>query len=306
MNRRESKKRTWYSRILLACAIIAVIYFIWRNTGQILRYDFQFRWSYLIASFFAAITTFLLNFYIWAKLAESFSLKADTIKSGKAWFLSQLGKYVPGKVGLLLVRLNAYKGYSKKKIAVATGIEYIASFASACILILVAIASAPQLIPSFVRWFAVFGLLFLLIFLYPTLLMRIVNWGFKLIKRSPIEEMPSYREILRFVCAYTCSGLIGGFSAFLLFNSFAPLHINHFLTLTGTFYAAGLVGIAAVFAPSGIGVREGVLCLILPAFIPKPTVIVGAIAMRLITTVAELILAGIFVLADRIWGREKQ
>ena len=54
------------------------------------------------------------------------------------------------------------------------------------------------------------------------------------------------------------------------------------------------------FLPSGVGIREGVLFLILPAFIPMPTVIVGAIAIRLITTAVELLLAGVFVLAERI------
>ena len=300
------KKRTWYSRLLFACVIIAVFYFIWRNTGQILQYDFQFNWYLLLASSFAAITAFLFNFYIWTKLAESFGLKAKLLVAGKAFFLSQLGKYVPGKVGLLLVRLDAYKGFSKKKVAVATGIEYIASLASACLIVLVALAFSPEQIPAYVRWITTVCAIFFILALYPPFMKKIVNWGLKLIKREQLEEFPSYRILLQFVGAYMLVGLLHGLGLYLLINSLSPVNFDHYLTITGTYYAAGLIGIAAVFAPSGIGVREGVLFLILPAFIPKPTVIVGAIAVRLITTVAELILAGIFVLADRIWGTEKQ
>ena len=159
---------------------------------------------------------------------------------------------------------------------------------------------SPTHIVDHVKWSAIVGLPVLIIILYPPFLKRIANFGFRIIRKPPLDEMPSYSLVLTTILAYTVTGLIGGFSAFLLFNSLTPLSFSLFFPLTGSFYAAGLIGIAAFFAPAGIGVREGVLFLLLPAFIPMPIVIVGAIAMRLITTFAEVFLAALFSFLYRV------
>ncbi len=236
----------------------------------------------------------------------SFGLKVPVLEAGKAWFLSQLGKYVPGKVTLFLVRLDAYRGYSKRKVAVATGVEYIALLASASILILVALASASQIVPYYIQWVAGVGTFLFLLILWPPLSMRLVNWGFKLLKREPIEEFPSYGLLLKFVGAYIFASLLNGMGLFFAINSLSPVNFTYFLIIAGIYEAAGLIGIAAVFAPSGIGVREGVLLLILPIFIPKPTVIVSTIAIRLIATITELFLSGVFVVAEKIWAKQNE
>ncbi|MCD6501249.1 hypothetical protein J7L01_01475, partial [bacterium] len=120
------------------------------------------------------------------------------------------------------------------------------------------------------------------------------------IKRAPIEKSPSYKTTLKFISAFMLVGLLHGMGLFFVLNSLAALSFSHYLTVTGVYYAAGLVGFFAVFAPAGIGVREGILMLVLPQFIPEPVVIVGAILMRLVITAAELFLAGASVVIEKI------
>jgi hypothetical protein len=252
------------------------------------------------------IAAYLVMVFIWTRVGLLFGLNAPMLKAGKAWFLSQLGKYVPGKVTLLLVRFDAYSDYPKSRVAIATGIEYIASLASACVLILVALASASQTVPHYIQWAAGVGTVSLLLLLWPPLSMRFINWGLRLLKREQIEEFPPYGLLVRFVGAYMLEGLLHGMGLFFVLNSFSSVNFDYFLTITGIYYAAGLIGLAAVFAPSGIGIREGVLFIVLPAFIPKPAVIVGAISIRLITTAAEIFLTGVFIVAEKIWTKERE
>jgi len=301
-----ANRRAWYSWLLLILVLSAVTWLILHNLDEIVQYNFRFKWRYLKLSFLFVSAAYLVMVFIWTRLTLSFGLDAPMLKAGKAWFLSQLGKYVPGKVTLLLVRLDTYRGYSKQKIAVATGIEYIALLASASVLVLVALASASQTVPYYIRWVAGVGAVLFLSLLWPPLLMRFVSWVSKLLTREPIEEFPPYGLLLRFVGAYMFSSLLHGMGLFFVLNSFSPVNFRYFLTITGAYYAAGLIGVSAVFAPSGIGVREGVLFLILPAFIPKPAVIVGVITMRLITTTAELFLAGVFVVTEKIWAKRSK
>jgi len=299
-------KNSWYRWILFVIVLTAVIWFIVHNLDEIARYDFRIKWPYLMLSFLFVIAAYLVMLFIWTRIGLLFGLNVPMLKAGKAWFLSQLGKYVPGKVTLLLIRFDAYRGYLKWKIAVATGIEYIASLASASILVLVALASASHIVPYYIRGVAGIGTVLFLFLLWPPLSMHFVNWCLKVLKRGPIKEFPPYGLLVRFVGAYMLEGLLNGMGLFFVLNSFSSVNFDYFLTITGIYYAAGLIGLAAVFAPSGIGIREGVLFIVLPAFIPKPAVIAGAIIIRLITTAAEIFLTGVFVVAEQIWAKARE
>ncbi|MBW2614755.1 MAG: flippase-like domain-containing protein [Deltaproteobacteria bacterium] len=296
-----TNKNSWYRWILFVIVLTAVIWFIVHNLDEIARYNFQIEWLYLTFSFAFVNGAYLVMVMIWIRLSQSFGLNVSMLKAAKAWLLSQLGKYVPGKVTLLLVRFDAYSDYPKRKIAVATGIEYIASLASAGLLILVALASAWQLVPYYIQWVAGIGTILFLFLLWPPLSMKLFNRGLRLLKKEQIEEFPPYGVLLRFVGAYSLAGLLHGMGLFLVLNSFSSVSFAYFLIIAGSYEAAGLIGLAAVFAPSGIGVREGILFLVLPAFIPKPSVIVSVIAIRLLNTIAEVFLTGVFIGAEKYW-----
>lgn len=292
-------RRSLLSYSLTILLLAALGYYIYRNFSKIRCYDFEFHWTLIIAAFFAALCGYLVMFSVWRKLADSFGLKAPTILAAKAYYFSQLGKYVPGKVGLVLVRMDAYRGYSRKSVALATGVEYVASFISACILVLVATVFWDIHLPPYLRWLALGLLVILLAALWPPVLKRAANILFKLIKRQPIQLVPSFGRMLIFVSMYLLVGLFYGLSLLLVLNSLSPVGFEYYFIVTGTFRFASLIGIAAIFAPSGIGIREGVLMLILPAFIPEPTVIIGAIMIRFVLISAELTLAGLFTLLEK-------
>lgn len=293
-------RKSWYSRALLIVVLIAVIWVVWKNVSEISTYSFELKYSYFIASFVVIVINYLFCFLIWHWLTVSFGLHVPIVKAARGWFLSYLGKYVPGKIALLLVRMDAYDGYSSKKVAVATIVEYIIALVAACLVVLISILFSPDIVPDYIRWVAVLGTVSLLVVLYPPLLKKLVNWVLKLIKKSPLHEVPTFKSIIMFVGNYMIATLVAGLAFYLILNSLSPVNFKYYIIITGVYGIAGLAGLAAFFAPSGIGVREGVIILILPAFIPEPAVIVGAIAIRLITTVTELLLAGLFVGIERI------
>ena len=298
-------KKSWYSRVLLSIVLVAVIWVVWKNISEISSYDFELEYGYFIASFIVIVINYLFCFLIWHWLTASFGLHVPIIKAARGWFLSYLGKYVPGKIVLLLVRMDAYDGYSSKKVAVATIVEYIVALVAACLVVLISLLFSPEIIPDYVRWVAIPGTVLLLVVLYPPLLKKTVNRVFKLIKKAPLHEVPTFKKILLLVGTYMIATLVAGFAFYLILNSLSPVSIKYYIVITGVYGIAGLAGLAAFFAPSGIGVREGVIFLILPAFIPEPAVIVGAVAIRLITTVTELLLAGFFVVIEHIHVRNK-
>ncbi len=295
---RQGGGRPWYSFVLTLAVIAALTYYIYENIGEIRRYQFHFEWVLMIAGFFSSLAGYLLMFLVWERLSRCFGLAAPRTRAARAFFMSQLGKYVPGKVGLILVRMDAYRGYSRRTVALATGIEYVLNFASACILVLFSTLFVRSGLPCMVRWLAAAMLTVMLVALWPPFLKAVANMMFKLLRRPPVDTVPSYGSILMLVLMYMMVGLLFGLSLFLVLNSLSSLSMEYYLPVTGTYWAATLIGMAALFAPSGIGVREGVLMVVLPSFVPEPTVIVGAILIRLVMTTAELSLAGLSRVLD--------
>ena len=66
------------------------------------------------------------------------------------------------------------------------------------------------------------------------------------------------------------------------------------MPIIGIYDAASLAGMAALFAPATIGVREVVIFLALPAMIAKVFVIAETVMIRIVTIIVEILLALFF------------
>jgi uncharacterized membrane protein YbhN (UPF0104 family) len=301
----SSPGKLWYSRILFIIVLSGVFYYIYNAVNDLAGFDYQINWAYLFLSFFFTVLAYLIHLTIWIYLARSFGIKFSFLSAANAWSLSQLGKYVPGKIGLLLIRMDIHSEVSKSKIAVATGVEFITTMTASCLLVLLSVAFIPELVSDYMRWVALSVALIFLLILYPPVLQKFSNLAFRLIKRTPLNELPSYGFLLKLVGANMLVGLPYGLGLFFAFNCFYSIGWNYFLIITSVYYIASLIGVAAIFAPAGIGVREGIVFLILPALISKPVVIFATILTRIIVTITEIFLASSFFLLDR-YAAKKQ
>ena len=176
--------------------------------------------------------------------------------------------------------------------------------ASACLLVLISIVFIPELQFSSLRWIAFISACLCVIILYPPILKKLTNWTFKLIKREPLNDIPSYALLLKLVGVNLLVGLPYGLGLFFAFNCFYHIGWNYFFIITAVYYVAALIGVAAIFAPAGIGVREGIVFLILPALISKPVVIFATVLTRIIITIAEIFLASLFFILDHHWTKK--
>ncbi len=296
------KAYVWFLRSIV---IVAVGWFVSHHIDELSQHEFTINWFYVWMSFFPTVLAYLIMLYLWYRISMAMGFGAPIIQVGRSWFLSMLGKYVPSNMMVLLVRFETYNGIPKRKIMVASGMEYAASLAAASIIVLVAVCSESHLVPAYVRWSAIMGTGFFLFLLYPPVLEMLLKVGFRVFRMDSAIKIPPYRQTLSYVGGYLFEGLLQGMGLFLVLRSMDPVQWSSYLLVVGTYQAAGLIGMAAFFAPGGIGVREGVLLVVLSTFISAPVVIVGAIIIRLINTVTELLMAGLFVFLDNIYYSDK-
>jgi len=299
MTSSTSKKRAVYRWLLFAATLAALGWFIARNSTDILRHSIPWHGPLFIFAFFAVAAAYLVKFGAWTRLASTMGLSAPLSKAGRAYFLSILGRYIPGKLGLALIRVEAYEGHAPRKVVMATAMELIIALTAALLLALVGLATSPASFPSYLRWAPLVIIIPLLIALSPPLVRRAVNTILRLAGREELDRFPSYRANLLFVLLYTLPGFLHGLGLFFVLNTLCHVPVSHYLTVTGIYYAANFIGVVAIFAPGGLGVREGILFLVLPALVGKENAILAAILIRLITVAAELALASVFAAIAR-------
>lgn len=281
--------------VLFILVLAAVAYFAVRTCGGIADYDLsKLSFLDLAAAFILIILGFVNRFFFWTVLTSSYGLKAPAATASRAFFSSLLGRYIPGKIGLFLIRLRAYGEKCSKKIVAASLItEYIAAMLAACILVIIGTVFVPVSNPLLTRWLPAGLLVILTTILHPSILKRVINLIFRIFRREPLETFPRIKTILLVTGGYFLTGLLHGFAFYIILNSFSQLSIELFPIVTGAYYLASLIGVIAIFSPGGLGVREGVLFILLPLMVNSQTVVISVILMRLLSLSSELLLAGV-------------
>jgi uncharacterized membrane protein YbhN (UPF0104 family) len=219
----------------------------------------------------------------------------------KSWFSSQFGKYLPGKVWLFLGRYYFYesKGKSRGGISIALYLETVTLMMAAGLLFLVALFLFRGTgLSHFGKPFGWLVLLFILAFisLHPRVLQKILNWFLVRFKRERISLSISYPDILWVLFVSIIAWVVGGIGFYLFVDSVFPVSPRQILFLTGALAFSSILGLIAIFAPSGLGVREGTLVYLLSYIMPGSVAVVISVLTRIWMTLIEIGLTGVIYL----------
>jgi hypothetical protein len=294
-----------YLRVLQWAIVAAIFLFlgkmVWNNWNQVRDASFTFEVFPLVLSTLIFVLSYFIQIWAWYLLTLKLEVALSPSETLESWFYSQLGKYLPGKIWLLVGRFYFYesKGKSKKNISVALYFEMVTMIAAAGLIFLAALMFY-QKIGLFHSWrgygwlslLAVFGL----VFLHPRVLQRILNWVFVQWKKEPISLSISYTHILWILFLCILSWIVGGIGFYLFIDSFYPVTPQHILFLTGALAASSMLGLIAIFAPSGLGVREGALVYLLSFVMATPVAVIISILTRIWMTLIEIGLIGVIYL----------
>ncbi|MHA1911916.1 MAG: lysylphosphatidylglycerol synthase domain-containing protein [Candidatus Kariarchaeaceae archaeon] len=299
-------KSKYISTLLFLIVVFTLFYFTKKTLSGFTVSDFS---TISVSKYFLSLgfitLAYLNRFYFWTKLTKSFNLKAPVLPVARAFYYSLLARYIPGKAGLFLFRIRAYDVKSRKKVSAALITEYISTLAAASILVLIGAMFIPDVNIYLTRWLPLFLLVLLFTLLHPKVLKFSINFLYRLFKKKPLAVFPSTKTLILLVAGYTLTGMLHGFALFLLFRVFSPIGLEFYPLVTGAYYLSGIIGILAFFSPGGLGVREGVLFILLSSIIAPKSIIITATVMRLLTLSSELILSGSAALACLIFNQRK-
>ncbi len=240
---------------------------------------------------------YLVFIFGWLRILEVWNIRVSYRAALQAEMASMLAKYIPGGVWTPAARVAALERLTGET---ATGtilasilIEAILSALSGIVVFVISLAwvrnvNAPVL-PLALFTLACVAILHPRIF-RPVTARLLKPFGLPALEPVPF---PTMATLLVFYCG---TWLIGGLGLYFLLRSLggAP-HITTIPFLGGTAAIGAIVAVLAIFAPSGLGVREASMYALLIAVTSGSTALGATILNRLTITIVELalFLAGI-------------
>ena len=314
--------------VLRWLAVAVIVYFVGKVlAGGIGKVDWaalRVHWGWLLLSPLPVVLALTLE--AWAvrlayrKFGASFAVPRTLFLVA----LPQLGKYLPGKVLALAGHVALAKGYgaSGKVIAsVLVLLQFLAILASVLLSLAGGAMHAPQgpatalpgaspaeaqflLVLHLVLWVAAIGGMALL--LVPRLYLWVLNQGLRLIRRQPIESTLNVGTMLKLTVLLTGRTLGYSLGFAMMAKAVVPrLTFSAVPDLVVAFCLANLVGYLALFAPAGIGPRDGMYILLLAPIMSPPEAGLVTLMVRVWQTLMDLWIVGLGFGAVAIWPDTK-
>jgi len=310
---RTQKSSSLLKSILQWGGVVVIFFFlgriVWENWSQVQGAAFSFRVVPLLLSTLIFVVSYFIQVWAWYLVTLRLEIALPLRETVATWFYSQLGKYLPGKVWLLLGRFYLYdsRGKSRKAITVALYLEAVTLIMAAGLVFLLSLLFLKE-VESFTLGIPLPGviLLFLLCLfsLHPRVLEKIFNTVLVRLKREPFHIPISYPQILWILTVCVLSWVIGGVGFYVFVDSVWNISFEHILFLTGALAISSTVGLLALFAPSGLGVREGVLVYLLSSIMPGSVAVILSILTRLWMTLIEIGLIGVVYILNKFRKKE--
>jgi glycosyltransferase 2 family protein len=232
----------------------------------------------------------------WRQTIHDMGGQLRAVDSQRAYFASQLGKYIPGKAWVALIRcgLVGRDTVPATVIVASTAYESLAMMASGALFALLALSVAGA--ESWVLWLAAGLWLALTLAVQPWLFRRMVALATLPFRGNslPAVNPVSYATLLKggfyFIPGWGMAGL--SLVAVAHGSGVAVTGLSSVLLACGSAALAMAGGFAILIVPAGLGVREWILMHTLGPTLGAGNAVLIAIVARVMNVTVELLVAG--------------
>jgi uncharacterized membrane protein YbhN (UPF0104 family) len=300
------------SKKLFSVLIVAAIFFflgrlLWDNWERVREYEFVFNYWYLGVSFVFFTLGSVLFGTSWHYILKCLEPGAgiSRFQAFRVAIFARLGKYLPGTVWSFAGRvyLGAQYNVSKKALFVSSLFQPALAIISGIIFGVILVSLSFGIGREFYLLLAV-AAIGIAVVLSPRLFYKLLNFALKKIGKEPIsEDCYLTKKQLAGVYLYILPmQVINGGAMFFLIRSITEAPWAIFPSVVGMTILSNASGLIAVFAPGGLGVREGVLAALLKLYYPLSVAILITLIARIWLVVAEVVIVGIFYLFEKVRG----
>jgi glycosyltransferase 2 family protein len=302
-------------KTLFSWAIVAVVIFFfaktlqhnWNNLGEVsLKPD-----HLIVIAVILYVLSIVSSGILWGKIVDKLTgAYIPGREAVRVHLASWLLKYIPGQAGSLI---NKIAWGRQRKL---DGKKITASFVYENVFLLLAstVPTIPILFIALGNKFSEGGTLFLpllvsipfvAIVLSPWFFTKAINFFFKLAKKQKLsqQEMLNSKDNIKYFLLFIIPRVINGAAFVIIAESLINISSSQYIVFGSLYVLAGIVGVLAIFVPSGLGVREAVIVLFASAYIPVEQAVILAIVSRFYATIADILAAVVYLLLKRTEGK---
>jgi hypothetical protein len=282
----------------LQALLVLIILAFWafaiaRNWQELADYSWSTAWGpWLLAFILLIIQAFVLTTIWWRALALV-GAKMSWRLATAVWLKAQIARYLPGGIWDMSGRvlLSQELGVSKRASSASLGLEMGIQVLSASFFLLLVLALRAGEVARIYLPLTAVVIVGALVLLAPPVFTKFVNTGLLLLRRPPLNVQMTYRDVLTlFLARLLAHGLLGvGFVLFL--GGLTPIAWEQAPLLASAYVGAWLIGYLTLLAPTGIGVREGVLVFLVGNEIGFAAATVAALGYRILIALRDLVVA---------------
>ena len=205
-------------------------------------------------------------------------------------FATNLGKYLPGGIWPVFGRLTLGPklGLPRRVVAPGMVLEAGLSIAGGLLVFFASLAFGGSLPKGTQAWQWAALAAIVVVGTAPPVFRRALAVGFRLAKvDAPVPRL-SFPATLGLVAYYAVSWVVAGFAFRLYTLALVADAPGRVLQYAGVYAAASVTGLVVLLAPGGIGVREGVISLLLAPVIGGAAATLVGFSARIWSTLLEL------------------
>jgi uncharacterized membrane protein YbhN (UPF0104 family) len=309
-------------RTLLKWTLFAVVlafvcfhgYRLWRESDVPTSFSpASATWLLLSAGLYAA--SWLPSVWFWRQLMRALGGRSSFADAARAYYCGSLGKYVPGKAMVLVLRgsLMNGRGCPGRTAAITAAYETLTMMGTG-LLVGIVLAPLPDWVPARDQPLFVPVVVAAVCAALPVLA-RLLSWA--VVKMSPpdlIELEPLTGDVAEPTtradfpksklaiptwlvgagcAAFVVSWAIQGLSLGVTLTAVGePFRWQEWPVWSGAMALSTSLGFAVLFAPAGLGVREGLLAAVLmQAGVDKRVAVAATVLSRIVSFVCDLVTA---------------
>ena len=257
--------------------------------------------SQLFLSFSLLIPSIFINSFRWPFVLKRLNASISWFSATRIWYQSQAGRFLPGGFWNYAARFYLSKNkMNNDMIVTSIYLETIIRVISELLIFLITIPFFHHLQGNI--WIAVVCILLILVFLIfmgkPNLISHLgkIKPLRSLFKEPDQIQISSVKtgHLYQILIYNILTTLIVLFTFYIFLHSFFPVTWQQLPMIAGSLSASIVFGFLFPFAPNGLGVREGILTLLLSQLMPFSAAAVIALATRVWLSIGEAFLIFLF------------
>jgi uncharacterized membrane protein YbhN (UPF0104 family) len=310
----STKKKAWIKWLMrtgILLLIAAAAWIIIVNGENWLEQINEFSWQPVWLLIFASTLFLVISYFIvpagWIILSHRAGSTVSSKELRAAWFMSQLGRYVPGKIWLLAGRVAFLKsrgltGYRATSVPFLE-LLYTVAGAGLAAVIPVAVSRNNVFSHSGLKYAVLVAGISLLVIPFLTPIQKLLyrlKYG-----RVPQElPVPGLIGSIKLLLIYSAISWLRGLALFLWLRGFGISDVSFLLCCTAV-PLSWLAGYIVFLVPGGIGVKEAAtVALLAPSGATGPVLAVIT-GQRLISSIIEVSLALASMRTVKFFKKEK-